>query len=130
MDLIPIWLCIPFACLLLCIAILPLVRAEWWEEHQPHAVILWSMLFVIPFAALYGIGEAVEIVLECIVDDYLTFIVLLFGLFCVCGNICILRSLADIDAFQSGRFAEQNGRSKTLKYQVNLAVESLLYSAL
>ena len=43
---------------------------------------------------------------------------------------CILRSLADIDAFQSGRFAEQNGRSKTLKYQVNLAVESLLYSAL
>lgn len=44
--------------------------------------------------------------------------------------ICILRSLADIDAFQSGRFAEQNGRSKTLKYQVNLAVESLLYSAL
>jgi len=46
------------------------------------------------------------------------------------NGICILRSLADIDAFQSGRFAEQNGRSKTLKYQVNLAVESLLYSAL
>ena len=43
---------------------------------------------------------------------------------------CILRSLTDIDAFQSGRFAEQNGRSKTLKYQLNLAVESLLYSAL
>ena len=46
------------------------------------------------------------------------------------SDFCILRSLADIDAFQSGRFAEQNGRSKTLKYQVNLAVESLLYSAL
>lgn len=36
---------------------------------------------------------------------------------------CILRSLADIDAFQSGRFAEQNGRSKTLKFQPNFAVE-------
>ena len=37
--------------------------------------------------------------------------------------LCILRSLADIDAFQSGRFAEQNGRSKTLKFQPNFAVE-------
>ena len=37
--------------------------------------------------------------------------------------MCILQSLADIDAFQSGRFAEQNGRSETLKYQLNLAAE-------
>ena len=33
-----LWLCIPFAGLLLCIAVLPLVKPEWWEEHQPHAV--------------------------------------------------------------------------------------------
>ena len=30
----PLWLCIPFAGLLLCIAVLPLVKAEWWEAHQ------------------------------------------------------------------------------------------------
>ena len=105
MDLIPIWLCIPFACLLLCIAILPLVRAEWWEEHQPHAVILWSLLFVIPFAVLYGVGEAVEIVLECIVADYLTFIVLLFGLFCVCGNITLSGDLAGSPRINVGLLA-------------------------
>ena len=29
-------------------------------------------------------------------------------------NRCILRSLADSDAFQSGRYAEHNGRPKTL----------------
>ena len=34
-----------------------------------------------------GKEEAAETVLECIVNDYLTFIVLLFGLFCVSGNI-------------------------------------------
>jgi Na+/H+ antiporter NhaD/arsenite permease-like protein len=50
-------------------------------------VIAWSLLFIIPFAVKYGAGEAVETVLECIIDDYLTFIVLLFGLFCVSGNI-------------------------------------------
>ena len=73
--------CIPFAGLLLCIAVLPLVKAEWWEAHQPHAVIFWSLLFVLPFAFVYGPGQAFEKVLECIVDDYLTFIILLFGLF-------------------------------------------------
>jgi Na+/H+ antiporter NhaD/arsenite permease-like protein len=39
-------------------------------------------------------GSAVEIVLECIVNDYLTFIVLLFGLFCVAGNITLEGDLA------------------------------------
>ena len=86
--------CIPFAGLLLCIAVLPLVKAEWWEAHQPHAVIFWSLLFVLPFAFVYGPGQAFEKVLECIVDDYLTFIILLFGLFCVSGNITLEGDLA------------------------------------
>lgn len=86
--------CIPFAGLLLCIAVLPLVKAEWWEAHQPHAVVFWSLLFVLPFAFVYGPGQAFEKVLECIVDDYLTFIILLFGLFCVSGNITLEGNLA------------------------------------
>ena len=86
--------CIPFAGLLLCVAVLPLIKAEWWESHQPHAVVFWSLLFVIPFAIFFGAGEAAEKVLECIVDDYLTFIVLLFGLFCVAGNITLEGDLA------------------------------------
>lgn len=86
--------CIPFAGLLLCIAVLPLVKAEWWEAHQPHAIVFWSLLFVLPFAFVYGPGQAFEKVLECIVDDYLTFIILLFGLFCVSGNITLEGDLA------------------------------------
>ena len=84
---VPLWLCIPFAGLLLCIAVLPLVKGEWWEAHQPLVVVLWILVMVIPFALLYGVGSAAETVLECTVNDYLTFIVLLFGLFCVSGNI-------------------------------------------
>ena len=55
--------CIPFAGLLLCIAVLPLIKAEWWETHQPHAVIFWSLLFVLPFAFVYGPGQGFEKVL-------------------------------------------------------------------
>lgn len=90
---VPLWLCIPFACLLLCIAIIPLVKGEWWEKYRPFAVIFWSLLFIIPFAVKYGAGTAAETVLECLVNDYLTFIVLLFGLFCVAGNITVEGSL-------------------------------------
>lgn len=91
---VPLWLCIPFAGLLLSIAVFPLVKPVWWEEHQPLVVALWSILFLVPFAAMGGVGGAVEIVLECIVNDYLTFIVLLFGLFCVAGNITLEGDLA------------------------------------
>lgn len=84
---VPLWLCIPFAGLLLCIAVMPLVKGEWWEAHQPLVVVLWILVMVIPFALLYGVGSVAETVLECTVNDYLTFIVLLFGLFCVSGNI-------------------------------------------
>ena len=86
---VPVWLCIPFAGLLLCIAVMPLLRAEWWEAHQPLVVFMWIILLVVPFAIVYGAGDTFETVLECIVNDYLTFIVLLFGLFCVSGNITI-----------------------------------------
>ena len=81
--------CIPFAGLLLCIAVMPLVKPEWWEKNQAFAVIAWSLLFIIPYAVVNGAGVTAETVLECIVNDYLTFIVLLFGLFCVSGNITL-----------------------------------------
>lgn len=84
---VPVWLCIPFAGLLLCIAVMPLVKGEWWEAHQPLMVGFWIAAMVLPFIAVYGAGKTVETVLECTVNDYLTFIILLFGLFCVSGNI-------------------------------------------
>ncbi len=86
---VPVWMCIPFAGLLLCIAVFPLIKGEWWDKNKPLAVAFWSLLFVIPCIIKYGAGTAAETVLDCIIGDYLTFIVLLFGLFCVAGNITI-----------------------------------------
>lgn len=89
-----LWYCIPFAALLLSIALFPLIKPVWWEEHQAIMVALFSLLFVIPFAVSYGVSHTAEVVLECVVNDYLTFIVLLFGLFCVAGNITLEGDLA------------------------------------
>lgn len=85
--------CIPFAGMLLCIALCPLVVGEWWEKWKPAVVIFWSVAFLLPFAIFIGFGTAWEQLLEAIIGDYLTFIVLLFGLFCVAGNISLEGSL-------------------------------------
>ena len=38
---VPAWVCIPFVGLLLCIAVMPLLAGEWWENHQPLVVGIW-----------------------------------------------------------------------------------------
>ncbi len=91
---ISFWMCIPFAGLLLSIAIFPLVCPHWWERNQALMVALWSLMFLIPYAGRSGISAAAETALECMVNDYITFIVLLFGLFCVSGNISLEGDLA------------------------------------
>ena len=100
-----IWLCIPFAGLLLSIAVMPLVIPKLWEKYQPLIVAAWSSLFIVPFAVKYGIPLAAETVLECVVNDYLTFIVLLFGLFCVAGNITLEGEFAGSPRINTGLLA-------------------------
>lgn len=82
-------LCIPFAGLLLCVALFPLVNPEWWEKNQPLVVAICSIAFIIPYAVINGVHACSETVLECIIGDYVTFIILLLGLFCVSGNISL-----------------------------------------
>jgi Na+/H+ antiporter NhaD/arsenite permease-like protein len=91
---IPGWLCIPFVGLLLSVALFPILKPDWWEKHEPHAVIFWSLLVIVLFTAKFGVGKSAEMVLDCIFNDYLTFIVLLFGLYCVSGNITFAGDLA------------------------------------
>lgn len=86
--------CIPFAGMLLSIAICPLVNGAWWEKFKGAAVLFWSLLFLVPFAIGNGVGTALNHFLEVILGDYISFIVLLFGLFCVAGNIRIRGTLA------------------------------------
>lgn len=86
--------CIPFAGMLLSIAICPLVNSAWWEKFKGAAVLFWSLLFLVPFAIGNGAGTALNHFLEVILGDYISFIVLLFGLFCVAGNIRIRGTLA------------------------------------
>lgn len=92
-EALPIWSIIPFAGMLLSIAIVPLVKPEWWEHNMLKAAIAWSLVFLVPFCIAYGPGETLFRFLESVLLDYIPFIVLLFGLFVVAGGIALKGSL-------------------------------------
>lgn len=85
--------CIPFLGMLVSIAVLPLVNEKWWEKNRKWMVIFWSLTFLIPFGIKHGGHAMTEYLLDSMVSDYLGFIVLLFGLYCVAGNITIDENL-------------------------------------
>lgn len=91
---VPGWLCIPFAALLLCVALGPIAVPHLWEKRQGVVVAILSVMLLVAYGMLQGGGKAVELGLECLVGDYIPFIVLLFGLFCVAGNITLVGDLA------------------------------------
>lgn len=93
-HLLPLWSIVPFVGMLLSIAIIPLVKPHWWEHHQLHVALFWSILFLVPFTIGFGFHHLYESLLETIVLDYIPFLTLLFGLFVVSGGIAIKGSFS------------------------------------
>lgn len=78
---------LPFAALLLSIALLPLLAPSFWHRHYGKVALAWCLLLAIPLAAVHGIGLAVHEVLHALLAEFLPFIVLLFALFVIAGGI-------------------------------------------
>ncbi|MGL6226058.1 MAG: sodium:proton antiporter [Thermoguttaceae bacterium] len=109
----PYWMIIPFAALLLCIAVLPLIPAteHWWESNRNRFLVAASLglltlayyFFVCNFpVALHWpthkiIDPAVQgsfavvsaIFINAIVSEFIPFIILLFSLYTIAGGIRI-----------------------------------------
>jgi len=90
----PLWSLIPFAGILLSIAILPLVAGHWWEHNKNRAIV--SGLFAVPVVAflLLSYGSAGGAKLVHSLEEYVSFICLLGALFVITGGIYIRGSLS------------------------------------
>ncbi len=84
---------IPFAGLLLCIALLPLLTPAFWHHHFGKVSAAWSLAFIVPFALLYGLPAAGTSFTHALLAEYIPFIVLLTALFTVAGGIHIRGNL-------------------------------------
>ena len=85
---LPLWTAIPFAGILLSIALFPLLRPRFWHHHFPKVAAFWALLFAIPFVVVFR-GAAVHEILHIYLVDYIPFIILLFALFTASGGILL-----------------------------------------
>jgi Na+/H+ antiporter NhaD/arsenite permease-like protein len=84
---------LPFAGLLLSIAIVPLVARHLWHEHYGKIAFGWTLVLLVPFAIAFGGHSTFHLVVHAIVFDYVPFIVILFALFTIAGGICLKGTL-------------------------------------
>ena len=89
---LPLWSCIPFACMLLSIALFPLLAPEFWHHHFGKVSAFWAAAKAGPFLYVYQ-GTALYEIIHIILADYVPFIILLWSLYTVSGGILLKGSL-------------------------------------
>ena len=87
------WWSVPFVGLLLSIAVMPLAMPAVWHHHFGKIVGGWSLAFLIPFALMFGPGQAGTSVVHTLLGEYLPFVILLTALFTSAGGIYVRGNL-------------------------------------
>jgi Na+/H+ antiporter NhaD/arsenite permease-like protein len=91
-EILPLWSCIPFAGMLLSIALCPLLLPNFWHHHFGKVSAFWAATIGIPFLIAFK-GDALHEILHIILADYVPFIILLWSLYTVSGGILLRGSL-------------------------------------
>ena len=91
-EFLPLWSCIPFACILLSIALFPLLLPDFWHHHFGKISAFWAASLAIPFLIAFKSAALYEI-LHIILADYIPFIILLWSLYTVSGGILLRGTL-------------------------------------
>jgi Na+/H+ antiporter NhaD/arsenite permease-like protein len=84
---------IPFAGILLSIALMPLLVPSFWHHHFGKVAAAWTLAFFLPFAAVFGPAMAGGSLVHALLAEYIPFIILLVALYTVAGGIFIRGNL-------------------------------------
>jgi Na+/H+ antiporter NhaD/arsenite permease-like protein len=96
---------LPFAGMLLSIALLPLLAPSFWHHHAGKVALGWSLAFLGPFAARFGVAEAGHGLAHTLLAEYLPFIILLTALFTAAGGIHLRGNLRGGPGLNTGLMA-------------------------
>ncbi len=91
-QLSPLW-GVPFAGILLSIALMPLLTPIFWHHHFGKVAAAWGLAFLLPFAYAFGPAVAGVNFMHALLAEYIPFILLLTALFTVAGGIHIRGNL-------------------------------------
>lgn len=100
-----LWWVLPFAGLLLSIALCPLMVPHFWHRHYGKVAFFWAMLFLLPYVLVYGVGVAAHDLAHVFFLEYLPFVILLSSLYAVAGGIHIGGRLAPSPRLNTGMLA-------------------------
>ncbi len=84
---------VPFAGMLLSIALMPLAVPHFWHAHYGKVALGWALCFLLPLAAMWGPSVAAHELMHALLAEYVPFILLLVALFTVSGGIHIRGNL-------------------------------------
>lgn len=99
------WWGLPFAGLLLSIALGPLLAPAFWHHHFGKIAAFWGAAFLLPFAFAYGVDVAWHGAAHALVAEYIPFVVLLSALFATAGGICVRGNLHGSAGLNTGLLA-------------------------
>ena len=92
-----VWV-VPFAGVLLSIALFPVLAAGFWHHHYGKVAAFWGAAFLLPFAAVFGPAMAAAEVAFVLVQEYLPFIILLLALYTTGGGVLLKGTLVGTPA--------------------------------
>jgi len=96
---------IPFAGLLLSIALMPLVAGHIWHHHYGKIAAGWGVLLVVPFAIAFGPQVAAAEVWHILLQEYIPFIALLLALYVTGGGVLLKGTLVGTPATNTALLA-------------------------
>lgn len=96
---------VPFAGILLSIALGPLLAPKIWHAHYGKIAAGWGVLALAPIAIVYGWDIALASLIHALLAEYLSFIVLLFALFTVSGGILVTGTIRATPLINTGMLA-------------------------
>jgi Na+/H+ antiporter NhaD/arsenite permease-like protein len=96
---------LPFAGLLLSIALLPLLAGRLWHHHYGKIAAGWSLLLMLPFAAAFGPGPMVAEIWHVLLQEYIPFIALLLALYTTGGGVLLKGTLVGTPATNTALLA-------------------------
>ncbi|MEW5746524.1 MAG: sodium:proton antiporter [Nitrospirota bacterium] len=103
-EVLPLWSTIPFAGMLLSIALFPLLAPKFWHDHFGKVSAFWALLLSIPFLLVYREVALYEL-LHILLADYIPFIILLGSLYAVSGGILLRGTLRGTPAVNTAIIA-------------------------
>jgi Na+/H+ antiporter NhaD/arsenite permease-like protein len=85
----PLWLALPFAGLLLSIALGPIFARRLWHVHYGKAAAFWAALALILLVASEGFAPTLAAFAHSMLADYLPFILMLFAFYTAAGGVVV-----------------------------------------